>query len=208
MGTVWMIIFVMNAATNEAPSLKEIVSIKTEEKTETIEVVFHPGKGSGAKAAAYALGFSGLRGRIDPSKTDPKKFRSWEKTPTSCEVKPGKDKESFVVIIDCIEGNSVFAGIFVKKIGPLKYEDDDLLFPVELGMQVPNDASFDAAAVSAKLWYTYAVMTFEEEWISFHKERPVESPFKKGMVPIEKTSLSKRTFRIPRDRSVPYPLKK
>lgn len=187
------------------PALKEISSVKIEEKSETVEVIFHPGKGSPAKAAAYALGFSALRGKEDPTK-DPKKFRYWERGPTHPEVKSGKDKDSFLVVIDSIEGTTAFAGIFIKKIGPLTYDNDDLLMPIELITPVPNDASFDASAVSAQLWYGSAVTHFEEEWIAFHKERPLESPFKKGRTPVDKKSFSQRTFRIPRNLTVPYDL--
>ncbi len=189
------------------PALKEISSIKIEKESETVEVVFHKGKGSPAKAAAYALGFSALRCREDPKK-DPKKIPYWERGPTSSEVKSGKDKDTFLVVIDCVEGSTSFAGILIKKIGPLTYENDDLLMPIELMGPVRNDASFDASAVSAQLWYGAAVTHFEDEWIEFHKERPLESIFKKGRTPVDKKSLSQRTFRIPRNLTVSYPIKK
>lgn len=207
---LWLIFVACSLAQvsdSTTPALKEISSIKVEEKSETVEVVFYKGKGSPAKAAAYALGFSALRGREDPKK-DAKQFRYWERGPTSSEIKSGKDKDTFLVVIDCIEGSNSFAGTTIKKIGPLVYEDDALLMPIDVSVPVANNASFDVIAVSARLWYTYAVMSFEEEWVEFHKERPLESPFKVGTVPIDTKSKNNRTFRIPRDLTVPYPFKK
>lgn len=171
------------------PALKRIEVVtenfSTESGTDTVEVLFHPGKGSEEKALQYAAHFSWARGKVNAKGTEP-----------SCSITK-KDENAFVVTVR-YEETKIYPMSYVKAVGPLSYEGSTMVFPVTLNQERKREHS--GIATGVKIWYVYAEVKFEEEWIAYHVKKPLEFSLEKG---IELSSKQSHAFEFRSPRNLP-----
>jgi len=172
-------------ADTHTPALKHIDAIKTEAAgdmgLETIEVSFYKGRGSEAKAKEYAASFARARGKVNLKGDEP-----------TCVSAIKKDEDTFVIGVQ-YQDTKNFPMSAVKAIGPLTYEDDFLVFPITLYQ--PSEQR--GVATGVKIWFVFAEVKLEEEWIAFHKERPLEFSLEKGIELVPKKDSTSFSFRSP-----------
>lgn len=168
------------------PALKEIRVLNSKDNKEIVQVTFYPAKGSAAKAAHYALSFVDARGKIN------------RKADQQIPMVDQKGGDTFLVTIE--QSDSVnYDMSSVTAIGPLQYDGDEFSFRITRTIPAMNDRHFLNTARAVKIWFVYAELQAEEEWIAWHKVKPLETSLEAGVTPESTASLSERTFRSPRN---------
>lgn len=180
-------IFGADPPITKTPALKKIEVLKIADGKETVQVTFYPGKGNAAKAAHYALTFTDARGKIDRKKTG-------QQMP----VVDQKEPDIFTVIVEHSDSINYHMA-FVDAVGPLAYDGETFLFTLKRNTPAAHNRDFLDTARAVKIWFTHAEVQAEEEWIEWHKIKPLEFSLEFGVTPENLDSLTMRTFRSPRN---------